>query len=203
MKHRYAIAAIAVATACSGADVEPVGNPGPVETEAPTAPSRETTRMTVQQLAASVTVVAGDDITWSVGPYDNVFVNLGRTLGAPDYTRVTEEAAIPDALYVKFMNDMALNICGQMRDVEPSERTLTKFISVDETKDSDAIYENLRYLHLRFFGERVAAEDKAPVEDLKALFDIAVAESTSGSAALDGWQAVCVAMLRAPAFHVY
>ena len=131
MRHRYAFAAIAFAAACSSADVQPVGNPGPLETEAPSAPGRETTRMTVQQLSESVPVAAGNDITWAIGPYENVFLQLGRTLGAPDYTRVTEEPAIPDAMYVKFMNDMALSVCRQMRTVEPSERTLTKFIALD------------------------------------------------------------------------
>jgi len=168
--------------------------------------------MTVQQLANSVPVTAGRNMSWKyLDTEQDLFEYLARTLGSPDFTRVTNEPALPDALYVKFMNDLALNVCRQMREADEVEsdetaRTLVRFAARDDHEDVDAVYDNLRYLNLRFFGERVEADDTATVAPLKVVFDIAAQEAAannSDTVALDAWQAVCVAMHRSPAFHIY
>ena len=108
---------------------------------------------------------------------------LGLTLGSPDYIYVTEEPAQPTALYAKFMDDMARDVCGKMGE------QLVRF------QDPEA---NLRYLMLRFLGEKVAGTDTQTTAPLRAVFD-AASESDSAT----GWQAVCVSLFLSPAFHLY
>ncbi|HZO12182.1 MAG TPA: hypothetical protein VFB62_02960 [Polyangiaceae bacterium] len=160
--------------------IEEIAPAPPLEGAAPPAPGRRSVRMTVDQLARSLPVVAGADdaglpITWSYPDVVDAFALLGPTLGDPDYVRVTDEPAVADALYVKFMSDVALNVCAQMTD-----STLVRFESFDE---------NLRYLHLRFLGERLT--DQPTSDALRAVFDAG------------GWQAVCVALIESPPFHIY
>ena len=138
--------------------------------------------MTVSQLERSIPIVAGDGISWMYEQGNQsypLFFYLGPTLGRADYIRRTEEPALTDALYVKFMTDMALDVCRRM-GAEPGG-ALVRFEDVDE---------NLAYLHLRFLGERPSTNDIAALR--------AVYESDG-----DGWTAVCVALMTSPAFHIY
>ena len=156
--------AMAAAVGCSsGPDVVMVGSAPEVEGEAPPV-GRQSARMTVDQLNRSLTAVAGTDaagdpIQWG---FSNVydFSDLGPILGDPNYIRVTEEPAIPNALYVKFMRDVASNVCGQMRDADaaktPQDRVLLRFSDAAGQQSEADVEDNIRYLHLRFFGERIA-----------------------------------------------
>jgi hypothetical protein len=180
--------------------------------------SRAIKRLTVAMLADSIPVVAGNDnkgnpqpIVWKLGPNDALgtdteFALFDRTLGRPDYVQVTNEPAEPSALYLKFMGDMARDVC--LRIIESDEqkaapaRTLTRQAPLIGPVTDAELGANLRYLKLRFWGEYVpdGAEYDDQVADLAAVFD-SVTEGGEGTAA--GWNAVCVTLLTSPAFHLY
>lgn len=176
--------------------------------------SRLPTRLTVSMLASSLPVVAGDDadgapITWTIrrgARTIDAFTpdGLARTLGQPDYIQITEEPAEPTPLYAKFMDDMARDVCTKMVRAdaaagEAGERTLTRFASLDGEVDPAAVRANLRYLMLRFWGQKVEADDDASVDDLYTVFETA----SAGGQTRIGWGAVCVALFVSPAFHIY
>ena len=214
--------AVAGGAGCSGGpEVEVVASVGDIEQDAPVV-GRQSARMIVNQLKQSIGVAAGKDkngapITWTYSTDNNdfpIFEALGSTLGDPNYIRITEEPAIPNALYVKFAQDIARNVCRQMKEAdatlaEKSNRVLTRFIAKDEMVNASEIASNLDYLHLRFFGERIGERDEAAVAALSEIFHTAAGESqkagvpTGSTAALEGWQAVCIAMLTSPSFHIY
>jgi hypothetical protein len=180
--------------------------------------SRAIKRLTVAMLADSIPIVAGLDnkgtpqpIVWRLGQKDALgtdtkFGLFDRTLGRPDYVQVTHEPAEPSALYVKFMGDMARDVCARILESDngkaPAERTLTPKAPMTGTVSDAELGANLRYLKLRFWGEYVpdGAEYDDQIADLATVFD-AVIEGGEGTAA--GWNAVCVTLLTSPAFHLY
>ncbi len=171
-------------------------------------------RLTVSQLRNSIPVVAGAagpgaPIAWRI-TRDGAVIDalgdrgVGRTLGEPDYVEVLQETAEPTPLYVKFMDDMGRDVCAQMVAADtaaPSAeaRSLTRFANIDASSSDDEVNANLRYLKLRFLGERLADEDDGGVADLKTVYDTVAAVEAPAEA----WHAVCVAMLTSPAFHLY
>jgi len=175
--------------------------------------SRATRRMTVEMLEGSVPVVAGaaadgTPIQWTrtvKGQRVSRFSidEYGAALGRPDYRTTTEEPTEPSALYVKFMDDMARDVCGQIvaadaTRADGADRTLARFAPLDAAGSPDEVRTNLRYLKLRFLGQRVADDDDAGIADLETLY-----QAASTSSPRDGWQAVCVGLMTSPAFHVY
>ena len=185
--------------------------------------NRHVKRLTVSMLADSIPIVAGkdsdsadaNDITWTVPELadtealgdDASFGLLDKTLGRADYVSVTEEAAEPSALYVKFMDDMARNICGKMWEAdhtrEQENRQLVPFASMENLDDDEGVRANLRYLMLRFLGEKVADDEIEVLEPLEELINAVAAASPPGQQAEAAWEAVCVALLSSPAFHLY
>lgn len=205
-----------------GIDTSPAGEGSLEDDQAATlTQARGTRRLSVDQLEATLPVIAGSDqngasITWTYTVRGTPLVAtsdqaLGKTLGRPDYVSVTAEPAEPDMLYAKFMDDMARDVCTKMLSADlarssSASRTLVRFASTSEVGDTAAVLENLRYLRLRFWGEKVS--DDASLTPELTLFEQAVAtaaaagQSTSAQAQA-GWKAVCVGMLNAPAFHLY
>jgi hypothetical protein len=203
LRLRWALPVLVAIAACGGNDIEDLGPVPAVEPAQAPPPGRDAARVTVDQLERSVAVITGNT-TWIYeldGQAYDLFFYLGATLGRPDYITVTDEPAVPDALYVKFMTDMALNICKQMAAGDAEE--LTRFAPLGSADDA-AITENLQYLHLRLYGERVHADDEGLL-DLRGVYDAAqqASSTTASSGARQAWQAVCVAMVSAPAFHLY
>lgn len=175
--------------------------------------SRGTRRLSVDMLEGSVPVVAGaradgTPIQWTrtvkgraVSRFE--LGEYGAALGRPDYRTTTEEPIEPNALYAKFMDDMARDVCGQMITAdaarpEGAEGSLARFAPLDEAGTPAQIGENLRYLKLRFLGQHSADGDDAAVADLRAVYDAAAVDAPR-----EGWRAVCVALFDSPAFHVY
>ncbi len=157
-------------------------------------------RLSVDTLARSLPRVMGDDaqgqpITWRMqsvaGGIEALSEDgLAATLGKADYIQTTVEDRTVSALYVKFMDDMARDVC---------ERRLVADAIVDSPVlvvegDDATIRAHLRTLLLRFHGDRRDPTD--PVDDLNAVY-------TAAGTGVDGWRAVCVALLTSPAFHLY
>ena len=112
--------------------------------------------------------------------------------------------------FAKFMDDMARDVCGKMvvsdaAQTDPSKRVLTPYSEFSNLDDATDINKNLRYLKLRYFGERLADDDDGGVAELKSVFDAAV-QATSGDAQKKGrqaWNTVCIALFLSPQFHIY
>jgi hypothetical protein len=175
-------------------------------------------RLTVDEVAASVPVVAGKDengntITWTVkkgsGTFDG-YANegYGASLGRPDYVVTTAENPEPSPLYAKFARDMALDVCGKIMKADLARAagdpaTLWRKTKVDGSATAATNQENLQYLVLRFLGLRVAANDPMLVT-LETVRAEAAAnpKDLAGNAEAQGWHAVCVALFQDPAFHI-
>jgi hypothetical protein len=178
--------------------------------------SRRTNRVSIAQLKATFPVVFGNDaqgrpITWTVSvgaSRVNGFDAFAGPLGVPDYLLNTEEALEPSPLYLKFVNDAALDACDKalLADwgrIERSARTLLRHVELGATEAG--VVENLKYLKLRFHGVKATEAD---VQPLKALFSTVVRSAAaravpSDDLAREGWRAVCVALATAPEFHLY
>ena len=167
-------------------------------------------RLTLDQLEQSISVLFGTDaegqpIRWA-RTINGRSVSLlsdgeyGTLLGRPDYLEVTSEERIPSLLYAKFMEEMGRDLCRQVvvsdwAKTDADSRTLVRYAGLAET-DGDNVKANLRYLLMRFWGRRGSPEL------LDALADVFRDASRSADVQA-GWRAVCVALVSAPAFHIY
>ena len=173
-------------------------------------PARQTTRLSVDELDASIQVVAGSwnngaPINWSyfwtpMLRYDVIGKTLGKT---DDFGQVTAESREITPLYVKYMDDMASHVCQTIgwadEDKQQEDRTLLRFVDDPTTATDGDINANLRYLLLRFHGEYVAPTDTDSLVEIRAVYDTVLAASD----AVTAWDAVCNALLLSPAFHAY
>lgn len=176
-------------------------------------------RLSVAQLQASIPVVLGTDttgspVTWMVGKANGFDARAGA-LGVANFTSVSEENLEPSPLYLKFMSDMARDVCNRAIAADAvksqaSERALERFVGLTDTVSQNraAVDKNLRYLKLVFHGVKVADADEGPIAPLRTLFDTTV-KGAAGTGAIteshvrEGWRTVCVALLTAPEFHLY
>lgn len=221
MKNYFPLLALALISGCGSSDARDTS----VESKG-TVPAVDGTpiqggglrRLTVDEVAASVPIVAGKDengntITWTVKKGANTvdgYANegYGASLGRPDYVVNTAENPEPSPLYAKFARDMALDVCGKMMKADLARAageptTLWRKTKVDGSATTTTTQENLQYLVLRFLGLRVAAADPM----LVALETVRAEAATNpkdpaGNAEAQGWHAVCVALFQDPAFHI-
>lgn len=178
--------------------------------------SRGPRRLSVDQLMASIATVANPEtpnpdagpITWSYATSSSML----RTLGKPDYNFVTEEDLTPSTLYMKFAGDIANDVCGKMLQTVHRGEVLMKDVGPTDTLQSNpvAVKSHMRWLYLRFFGRYVADTDDATIGPMLQVFDGVTAAAQLPDAgglksapAVEGWRAVCVAMLTSPDFHLY
>lgn len=149
--------------------------------------SRGPRRLSVPQIERTLEVITGF-------PEGSIVLdgNLARSLGEPNYLRVTEESLVPSPLFMKFLMDVAGFVCPAVREADnsrpESEVVLARFPDPDE---------NIRYLLLRFLSLDGAAAD-GYASRLRVVYDAAGATNPS-----DGWQAVCVALITSPEFLLY
>src|SRR5262245_59127810 len=136
-------------------------------------------------------------------------------MGEADYIIITEEILEPSPLYVKFADDAARSVCDQAlasdaTKAAPADRTILRRVEKTDTVATNpaGIDDNLRYLKLRMHGVKIADDDTATVEPLRALFTTTVDAFAAGvepteDHVKEGWRVVCVALLTAPEFHLY
>jgi hypothetical protein len=177
----------------------------------PPAP-RAARRVSIEMLRQSFPVVFGKDlsgqpITWTVGDRSG-FDTFSRALGEPDYFDVVDENADPSPLYLKFLDDAARDACGKALAADaarkhPAQRALLRHVqaSDDPRTARAAVDRNLRYLRLRFHGIHVPSVDDGPIAGLRQLLVGSIA--ANGGSVLEGWRAVCVALVTAPEFSLY
>ena len=200
---------------------EPQGSPPDLEHPGMDLPpiGAATNRKTIGMLEASIPIIAGknelgEPINWILPGLSNGksawdYSVLGLTLGRPDFVSITSENMEPDMLYVKFMADMAQNVCEQIIDAdnavgETGERVLTRYILMTDLNNAQAIQKNLAYLKLRFHGVKVDLEDTEALDPLNALY-LASSQGPGSpiQAAVEGWRAVCIGLFLSPEFHIY
>jgi hypothetical protein len=217
---RALIAALLLAGCASDGD-NPPATPGNVGVENqgevpglddPTPPSNTSgqRRLALDELSATIAVVAGNDaagqpITWTFGAGTTAvdatdFSAYGGLLGRPDWVTVTEEDGSPSALYVKFVRDMALQVCDKIVTADLAraageERTLWRFAPIDGSATEAQRLENAQYLVLRFLGVD-APEDDTLVASLLTL-------QAAATDPAEGWRSVCIALFEDPAFHLH
>ncbi len=162
-------------------------------------PGRVRRRMNLDQLEnAFLSVSGGLNWTERQGQVDvSLFRALSATLGKPDYIQSTNEVLEPTALFQKFLDDAARQVCGKMiaRDQErPAQSTMMLW---DE--DEDGIQEHLQALILRFHQRDLGAES-ADLAQWRWLYDSVVFMTDSRA---ERWNTVCVALFTHPDFYTY
>jgi hypothetical protein len=177
---------------------EPVPPPLPADEQ----PFRSRRRVDLDQLDASLRRVTGFGWTEQRGSQEvNLFEELAASLGKPDYAQRTLEELEPNVTFEKFMDDAARSVCDRVVktnggrgvlvvDALPADTVLTA---------PDRVDANLRTLLLRFHGHRVEADGVA-LERWRWLFQTA---TRVGGTPLEGWRAVCIALLEHPDFYSY
>ncbi len=221
MKNHLPILAFVMLSGCGSSDAldTNVESKGTVPTvDGTPIPGGGIRRMTVDEVGASVPIVAGKDengnaITWTVkknGVTFDGYANegYGASLGRADYVVVTAENPEPSPLYAKFARDMALDVCGKITKADLARTageptTLWRKTKVDGTATAATNQENMQYLVLRFLGLRAVAGDPmlAALETVRAEA-AANPKDPAGNAEAQGWHAVCVALFQDPAFHI-
>jgi hypothetical protein len=156
-------------------------------------------RMNLDQLEAAFLQVS-DGLNWTERRGNNdvsLFRELSATLGKPDYIQITTEILEPTALFQKFLDDAARQVCQKMvtRDAEQASNALVR---IDGT-DAAVVSEHLRDLILRFHG-RLLAEDSRDLAQWQWLYDSIVRMTEIPEAP---WNAVCVALFTHPDFYTY
>jgi len=168
---------------------------------------RQRRRLDVDQLDQSIRTVTGG-IGWVEVRNNvevNLFVELGPTLGKPDYIAATDEDLDPSAMFQKFLDDAARSVCTELIDVDPTRapEARTFFTAAEPTTRYAAepakAEENLRQLLLRFHGHQLAAG--AP-ELAPWIWLMRSAEHVTTDQA-QVWRLVCVGLFTHPDFYTY
>jgi len=161
--------------------------------------SRARRRMNLDQLEAAFLEVSGG-LNWTErrGNEDvSLFQELSATLGKPDYIQITSEVLEPTALFQKFLDDAARQVCQKMliRDVGRGADPVVLLNSAD----TNEIDEHLRRLILRFHGRALSAESR-DLAQWRWLYDSTLRMTDNSEAQ---WNAVCVALFTHPDFYTY
>lgn len=152
-------------------------------------------RLRVDQLRRSIPMLF-DGITWTDAQGNDRFTTMVATLGEADYEERYEDETAPSPLFSKFMDDMAGQVCGKAvardgQQQDPTQRVLMPY--------AEDVLRNLRFLRLKFHGIHVPEDSTVGLLGLRQLYRSVQAET----GALDGWNAVCIAMITAPEFMTY
>lgn len=168
---------------------------------------RQRRRLDIDQLDQSIRTVTGG-IGWTELRNNvevNLFVELGPTLGKPDFIAATDEDLDPSAMFQKFLDDAARSVCTKLIDVDPTrapaERTF--FLTADPTtrlaNEPARVEENLRQLLLRFHGHQLppGAPELAPWTWLVRSAEHVTTDQSQV------WRLVCVGLFTHPDFYTY
>ena len=151
-------------------------------------------------------------------PNADMLAALATTLGQPDYQTFTAETLDPAPTFSKLASDAAHKACrdGLTADLARpvASRLLLRYAGDHDTAAAapDAIRQNLSYLALRFWARALPASDPT-IDRLFQLYSLAstapadpAADGGAVAAAgtpVDGWRAVCIALVTDPQFLTY
>lgn len=227
MKTTPGLLALLVATACTSEAIEgtiaapapsvstpvdvtarPAGDgtlAPPLRTPEPA--TRRRRRMDIDQLDTAIRQVTGG-IGWTEQRGNNevnLFQELARTLGKPDYLELVDEDLEPSAMFQKFLDDAARSVCDRLMEAErersEDERVFFTAASPDSSwaRAPDRVRGNLQYLVLRYHGRKLAVD--AP--ELNPWLWLAESAEHVGATPIEMWRTVCVGLLTHPDFFTY
>ena len=178
--------------------------------------NRPRRRMNLDQLNLAIREVTGGQYWTEVvnNQERDLFVTLSDTLGKPDYIQSTTEDLTPSALFLKFLDDAARQVCDKRISIDlqamddpraepaPDSVKLWGGLSLDASMrgDSEAIEAQIRALVLRFHSHHLPEGDSARLAYWRWLFETA---SLVDGQPLSGWRALCVALINHPDFYSY
>ena len=178
--------------------------------------NRPRRRMNLDQLNLAIREVTGGQYWTEVvnNQERDLFVTLSDTLGKPDYIQSTTEDLTPSALFLKFLDDAARQVCDKRISLDlqamddpraepaPDSVKLWGGLSLDASMrgDSEAIEAQIRALVLRFHSHQLPEGDSARLAYWRWLFETA---SLVDGQPLSGWRALCVALINHPDFYSY
>ncbi len=161
-------------------------------------------RMDIGQLSTAIERATGG-IAWTDNKGNDRFEQLASTLGRPNYINTVNEDLSPGPVFQKFLGDAARAVCTELADAEPDlpadQRVLMVHAGPEDTIVSNpgAVGANLSMLLLRFHGVSAVGDDPA-LARWRWLFQ-SVTHVTSNP--VQGWRAVCIALIEHPDFYSY
>ncbi|TNE43262.1 MAG: hypothetical protein EP343_34200 [Deltaproteobacteria bacterium] len=157
---------------------------------------REARRISVLHLQRMIPKLF-DGLTWTDSRKNNMFSKLGVTLGQADYIYATQSHRKPTMLFMKFMDDMAGQLCGKAVEADNKNENFAKRMLIRYPRDPD---KNLRFLRLKFHTIAVPEDSNEGIQNLRKLYDNVLRATQSIDKA---WSAVCVSMMTSPEFFAY
>tara|TARA_B100000609_G_scaffold199691_1_gene206780 strand:- start:8298 stop:8936 length:639 start_codon:yes stop_codon:yes gene_type:complete len=156
-------------------------------------------RLTLAQLRTMIPKLF-DGMTWEDSRGNNLFNRYARTLGEADYIYLTSTNRQATALFMKFMDDMATNLCDRAVSKDLAEKDESKRMVVLDQKDIDR---TLRHLRLKFHTIYVPESTNKGIKQLRELYDNVLTQTGGSSSTSRAWRSVCYAVLTAPEFFAY
>ncbi len=164
------------------------------------APARARRRMNIDQLDAAFRRTSGG-IGWTETRGNrevNLFEELSATLGKPDYIQITNESLEPSALFQKFLDDAARQVCARMIEADQARGATPILLPVaDEAGEMD-VDRHLQGLLLRFHNRDLSL-DSPDLMHWRWLYDT----STFVGDEVTAWQAICATLFTHPDFYSY
>jgi len=140
-------------------------------------------------------------LDWTDSRNNSLFNKYSATLGQADYIYQNQSHRTPTPLFMKFMDDMAGNLCNKAikkdRENLKAGKKPEELMILRHERSPD---QNLRYLRLKFHTIYVPDDSTDGIKALRDLYDKALAASQSADKA---WELVCVAMVSSPEFFAY
>jgi hypothetical protein len=156
--------------------------------------ARNLRRLSLLQLRTSIPRLF-PGFTWKRGNI-NYFDRYALTLGRADYLSLMTNNNSVTKLFMKFMDDMAMNVCKYAIPAD-YKKALDQRAFV---RYPDDINKNLRWLRMKFHNIVVPETSTKEIAKLRVLFDKVKNYSKDQTKA---WELVCVAVLTSPEFYVY
>ncbi|MCB9638058.1 MAG: hypothetical protein H6727_04025 [Myxococcales bacterium] len=157
---------------------------------------RQARRLSLKQIRAMVPRLF-DGMNWLHSDGKTLmFDRLSSTLGEADYIFQTETTRDATPLFMKFMDDMASQMCNKAVDRDMKGENANKLIVLDE-RDID---KTLRFLRLKFHTIHVPEGSTKGIDSLRQLYDKTLLETSDRK---KSWFAVCFQVMTAPEFFAY
>ena len=178
--------------------------------------NRARRRLNLDQLSMAISQVSGG-LMWSERVNNqerDLFVTLSDTLGKPDYIQSTTEDLTPSALFLKFLDDAARQVCEKRIDldlsalndprVEPAPDSVKLWgnlsLDADMRESPVEVEAQIRALVLRFHSRQLPEGDSPRLAYWRWLFETA---TLVDGEPLSGWRALCVTLINHPDFYSY
>ncbi len=164
-------------------------------------PGRSRRRMNLDQLESAFLRVS-DGLNWTErrnGQDVSLFATLSATLGKPDFIQVTSEVLEPTALFQKFLDDAARQVCLKMVQRDGEQTNENGRVLLRNRQSDDTVQDHLITL-VRRFHNRVLDDQSNDLAQWRWFVDSLnhVAENDQ-----QVWHAVCVALFTHPDFYTY